>query len=227
MSQQNSEAQAMGMGLALVGVAFALLFFVLYAVACFVAIVLTIVALYALDHGLTIFGQTITPREARIFLASGVAGLIAVPLFALFCAALLQARFPGDWWPYILLGGYSFGAIGLSAAILGDEKTQVVAQAPAAPPATPPSLPSPPAGPVGQAAPPPVPAEAFRFASWDDETAHVTAVEARSSSRAVTTLRMGVGQPDPGRDCRACMTYEKLSQEEIQLLVAKYVRGVQ
>ena len=163
MSQRNSETDGMAMGLALVGMAFALLFMVLYAVACFVAIVLTLLALCAWNEPLHLTSKMIiTPREARIFIGSGIAGLIGLPVFVIFCAALFHLQIKPDWWGYILLGGYALGALGIGGAILGDEQEN----------GTPNFIASPPALPAPEREETPAPAKPpFRFASWDDEDA--------------------------------------------------------
>ena len=182
MSQRNSETDGMAMGLALVGAAFIMLFLVLYAVACFCAIVLSILAFCALEQPLTIYKWTITQREARIFLGSGITGLIGLPVFVIFCAALFQFKIQPDWWGYILLGGYSLGALGLGGSILDAEQNEAAASFIASPPALPPPTfdPSqcplhqsyfPPPGKDAQDEPPGAPGAAFRFASWDDEEA--------------------------------------------------------
>ena len=162
MSQRNNEIDGAAMGIAFVGAAFIMLFLVLYAVACFVAVVLSIVAFCALEKPLTIYKWTITPREARIFLGSGIAGLISVPVFVIFCAALFHLKIQPDWWGYILLGGYSVGALGIGSAILDAEQVEGAANFLATPPALPP--------PVQQSLPT-QPEKRFRFASWDDEDA--------------------------------------------------------
>lgn len=232
MAERNSETDGMFLGLAFVGFAVFALCFVFYAIACFAALALTIVALCALDHEITLFGETITPHEARVFLGSGLAGLVGLPVFMIFCAALLQARIPQEWWPYIFLGGYSLGALGLGGAILAGESEQAAQTAtrplppPAAPLALPSRLPSGPGG--GPSANADAPAASFRFASWDDEMPDVGFADAApepAASQAVTIVPPAAHRPEPGRDCRTCPLAMEWTEEEIQRLAAKYAGG--
>ena len=225
MAQRNSETDGMVMGLALVGAAVFIMFFIFYALACFAAIVFTILALCALDRDITIYKWTTTPREARIFLSCGIAGLIGLPVFVIFCAALLHARVPPEWWGYILLGGYSFGALGFSALIFEEEQKKEAAnfltlQTP--PPAAPFSLPSSPyGGPGGGSSSAP-----FQFASWDDEMPDSADARNGSDSRALTIVQPAANVPDAGRDCRGCGFNAQLSDEDIRRIVAKYTGGL-
>lgn len=84
MAQRNSEND----GLVFAAAVFFFMFVFLYAVACFIAVVLTIIAYFAWRTPVTILKWTITPREARIFICSGIAGMVGTLLFAVFCAAM-------------------------------------------------------------------------------------------------------------------------------------------
>ena len=163
MAQRNTENDGMIMGLALVGVAVLIMFAIFYALACFFALILTVIALCAWNENLTIGNWTVTTEEARVFIFGGLAGLVALPVFIVFCQMLFKFHIQPDWWGYIFLGGYSFGALGIGALFAEEQQKQeaskfLTMQEPARP-AAPPALPSP-------------PAEPFRFASWDDEAPH-------------------------------------------------------
>lgn len=232
MAQRNTENDSMIFGLALIGAAFCVLMFAVYALVCFAALILTIIALCALKQEITIYRWTTTPRDAAIFLGCGAAGLIGLPVFVLFCTMLLHGRVPPNWWGYLLLGGYSFGAVGLSALIFEDEQKRQAAnfltlQSPP-PPAAPVALPSSPSGgPGGGSSDAP-----FRFASWDDEVPDDPHQQARSDSRALTIVQPGAASPppgnfpDPGRSCQGCGFNMQMSDEEMQRLADRYARGL-
>lgn len=168
--QQNNEVNGMALGVIFVGACFFAMFIFVYAIACFVALVLSGVALRALKGPVTIYKWTTTPEEARVFLWSGFVGLTGLSAIILFSSALFQFRVNPDYWFHILLGGYSFGALGIGSMVI-DARQKEAAAALLLPPAPPSSgtsvMPSPPNGPWTPGA-----AEApFRFASWEDEFA--------------------------------------------------------
>lgn len=153
MSSNNNNSDAAGFAFVLAGLAlFALL---IYAVAAFMALVLTIVALFAWDKPLTLFGTTMAPQDARRFVYGGCIGAAVLPVFALFTSSFFGVVIAEWVWPHLFIGGYILGAYvgtdGLSDSQSTDAQTDVT-PSPALPPPAAPAQPEP-----------------FRFASWNDE----------------------------------------------------------
>ncbi len=156
-SNNDNSGAAVAVGL-MAATAFAMAMIV-YVVACFIALVCTVLSLLALTLNRPIplwGGNAVTPDEGRIFLISGLAGAVGVPVFALVCAWLLNSRVDPYWWFYLMTGGYSVVSIGVAAYLAENEPSaqpetlRVIDHNPPAPAiATPP--------------------EPFRFATWDDE----------------------------------------------------------
>lgn len=159
MSSNNNNGEAAGFAFVLAGLGlFALL---IYAVAAFLALVFTIVALFAWEKPLTLFGETLTPPEARRFVYGGCIGAAVLPAFALFTSVFFGVEFV-DWvWPHFFVVGYILGAIAGSDGASGPESIALQSHVP---PSS--ALPSP-AAPSSEPAQPQ--AQPFRFASWDDE----------------------------------------------------------
>jgi hypothetical protein len=162
MSQQNNGSSEMGLALALIGVGVFIFMAVIFAVAAFAALVLTIMCGFAWDNGLTIGKFTITREEARQFVARGVIGAFAVPLFALFAAILFNIHLREDVWIYLVIAGYAGGSIGVGM-MLESQAQEAAAKAAA--------MPAPMIGPPPSNQKPSARAEEkpFTFASWDDE----------------------------------------------------------
>ena len=162
MSQRNgtdSAGFAFVVVIAVIGVAMAIIF----ALAAFAALVLTVLCMFAWKDGLTIGEFSIEAHEARAFVLRGVLGAIILPVFAVFAAMLFGESISDDVWSYIFIGGYTLGSVGIEYLISQQET-------PAQPPA--------PTIPPRQITPPPIsdhtpaaPPRPFEFASWDDEEA--------------------------------------------------------
>ncbi len=179
---RNSEVNGMAFSLALVC---AVMFFVaaaIFAIAAFSALVLTVLCLIAWKDGLTIGSMTIEPHEARAFVVRGLLGTFIVPAFAAFTSALFRTEIEAQFWPYIFIGGYTLGSVGIEYHI-AEERNKAEASAQYLLPPMPVS--PPPAGerrastvapdhPCSQAQCPLLAAaqtRPFRYASWDDEEA--------------------------------------------------------
>lgn len=134
---------------------------IIFAVAAFLAYVFTILSLCAWNKPLRLFGHSIEPEEARAFVGRGLLGLFLLPAFAVFAALLFDIRLNPEVWPYLFVGGYTAGSVGIEYL-----RAQIDSDAhnlqDYTPPPQPISLPSREVrGPKEQ---PP-----FQFASWDDE----------------------------------------------------------
>jgi hypothetical protein len=161
MSSNNQDNGAT-MGLAIVIAGIALLAIVVYAAACFLALLLTIASICAWNKPRRILGETFYPHEARAFVGAGIVGAIGVPVFAKFCEIIFDTRVPDDYWFYLVTGGYSFVSIGYTMHLASEQERQKASKiidgdiewivGPS------PLQPEPEAQP-----------EPFRFASWDDE----------------------------------------------------------
>lgn len=160
MSQNNAkdELYTVGVIFAFIGAAAMVMVIFAFAVLAFVALVLTVVCLFAWTSPLTLGTWTLMPHEARAFVYRGLIGSGLSMAFTIFLIILFRIQVE-DWAiPYILLGGYTLGSLGielLNAQSGGDAPGQTVLQ------------------PEQHIAPPPQPyqppAKPFRFASWDDE----------------------------------------------------------
>lgn len=83
-SNNNSEF----MGLAIVGAIIGMAMMFMFALAAFVALVFTVLAICAWEKPLTLFGETLHPHEARAFVYRGLAGAVILPVFVAFCSVL-------------------------------------------------------------------------------------------------------------------------------------------
>lgn len=152
---QDAAAMAIFAVLAMIGI---FLFFV----AALFSLALTVVCIFAWNKERTIFGQTITPTEARAFITAGFIGAIVFGLFGefLYHADLLLESNRGGLGPV----GYVVGSLGWGAwyGKQQEEKERLARESQALERFT---------------APPPRPQTEWReepqrqyeFASWDDE----------------------------------------------------------
>ncbi len=159
MSSKNDESSALAMAVALVGAVFIAMAFLIAAFLAFLAFLFTVLSICAWNQPLTLGKLTIQPQEARAFVGRGLIGAVALPAFALFCAVLLGVPIDGEAWPYLLLGGYTVGSIGIEILMAQEADN--------APPTI--TLPVQPVEPPKRVVLPPPSATPFRFASWDDE----------------------------------------------------------
>jgi hypothetical protein len=152
------------MGLAIViGVlAAAALFF--FALLAFISLCLTVLCLLAWNRTLTIGKLSITPNEARGFIGMGFIGACLLPCFVWFCAVVFKVQIVPDYWPHIILAGYTLGSLGYVQHLEDEEAKAAAAAAPVMPVQN------------AQITPPPRMDEsprdagrpAFRYAQWDD-----------------------------------------------------------
>lgn len=160
MSSRNDEAQGMAVALGLVATAFIFAAMFVFAVATFLAVIMTLVAFYAWDKPRKLFGETLYPHEARAFVYGGIAGTFLLPIFAVFAAILLKFQIPEHYVPYLFIGGYVAGSFGV--AYLQEQAKDNGADL------NPPAEVKPPA-PSSPPARLDAPRQPFEYASWDDE----------------------------------------------------------
>ena len=157
-SNNNSDF----MGIAIVGAIIGVTMMLLFALAAFAALVFTVLAICAWNSPLTLFGETLYPHEARAFVYRGLAGAVILPVFAAFCSVLFDLTIQDAAWNYLILGGYTFGSLGLEIEIQKQREQQqaqmpVQEILPALPPREQPDIK--PAQPRQ---------DAFPFADWND-----------------------------------------------------------
>lgn len=159
MSSQNDETKGLIMIIAFFGAA--MLAMVVYAavIAAFFALVMTVVCFFAWNSPLTFGNTTLMPDAARGFVYRGLIGALLAAAFSVFAAIIFNFWIEDMAAPYILLGGYTFGSIGLEILNAMDESEAAASNQMIIPP-------SQEIAPPRQHEPPSVP---FRFASWDDE----------------------------------------------------------
>lgn len=158
MSSKNDETTAVVMVFACLGAMAIMLAAFVFAVLAFLSLLLTFVALCAWSRPRRIGKFILEPEEARAFVYRGLAGSFLLPTFVAFCALLFGFNIQDSVWPYLFLGGYVAGSIGIEI-LMADQNGGGGAVD-----ITPPQVPSAPP----RSLPRPEP-EPFRFASWDDE----------------------------------------------------------
>lgn len=163
MSQKNDETTAIAMVMAFAGAAVLMFFAVIVAIAAFATFVLTILCLLSWNRPLRIGGIVFIPEESRAFIHFGLAGSLLLPAFILFASLFLNIHINWNYLPYMTLGGYMLGSLGIFM-ILGQQTQEAAPGAEYVPPRA--QLPAPPQHALPRQQP-----ETFRFASWDDEEA--------------------------------------------------------
>lgn len=160
MSSNNNDNSGIAIGLAVIGAGMIVMALLLYAVAVFAAIILSVLCFCAWNDDLTLGSWTLTPGEARAFVRRGLIGAGLTPVFLQFCEVLFGVRINADYLIHLMLGGYAAGSIGIELMRANEAGPDIPA----------PRLPAPP---PAQIAPPksfiPSQPQPFRFASWDDE----------------------------------------------------------
>lgn len=125
-------------------------------VVAFVAF-LTLVAICAQFKTVRFAGETVTAKDGRAFLRNGAIGAFLALTVGPPIAIEMGYRPTDDWFPFLLIGGYTLGSIGITwmtEAFWGDEKTKEELIVPPIP--KPEML-------------PPAQKKVHAFAEWDDE----------------------------------------------------------
>lgn len=159
MSQNNAkdEVTVIAMIFAFIGAMAMFMMILAFAVLAFVALVLTVACLFAWNSPVTLGKWTLMPEEARGFVYRGLIGSVLLAAFSVFIGIMFDIRIEDRAVPYILLGGYTLGSIGLEIMMAqeqGDAPHQTII---------------PPSQQIAPPHAPESPAKPFRFASWDDE----------------------------------------------------------
>lgn len=112
MQNRNSPEEAMGW-MIFAGVAMAAIAFLV--VGAIIALMLTLVCFWAWNEERELFGEKITPHEARTFVTCGIVGGVIGAILG----AVADANSRGeDIAPWLAIGGYMFGSLGY-AGLLG------------------------------------------------------------------------------------------------------------
>ena len=160
MSQKNDETIGIAMIVGVIGAVFYVMALFFAAAALFLTFVVTLAALFAWNKPRRILNYTLYPWEARQFVYRGLAGAGVVPAFWLFCCAVFDLPFHGEYFHLVALGGYMLGSTGMQILLEQAQEGQ------AEPPAGYDALPQIAAEPKALPSPP---KKMFRYASWDDE----------------------------------------------------------
>jgi hypothetical protein len=160
MSSKNDENNAMIMVFAFIAAGAMILMMAVFALLAFIALVFTVLSLFAWSKPLTLAkGWTITPEEARAFVMRGVLGAPLLLIFCAFADILFDLRINSAYVPHILIAGYTLGSVGVEILLAQNQSES-----------TPDIIPSQQQLPTQpQNSMPSRPQEPFRFASWDDE----------------------------------------------------------
>lgn len=118
---------------------------------------LTLIAICAQFKTVHFAGEIITAKEGRAFLRNGAIGALLALMIVPQVATEMGYRPTEDWFPFLLLGGYSLGSIGITLmmeAFWGAEpaKEEMILPASRKPEIL-----------------PPAPKKTPVFAEWDDE----------------------------------------------------------
>ena len=156
MKDNENQGMLFGAGLAIMAA-------LIFAIMAFIAIILTVLALFAWNRPLRIGSLVVQPDEARSFVYRGLIGAVVLPAFIAFATALYGVAV--DWDSYlfhILLLGYVGGSLGLEMLFADAQPPHAegeIIHPPIERQITPPRP---------QQLPPPQ-SPPFRFASWDDD----------------------------------------------------------
>lgn len=153
----NNNGSEVGMAVALVGMTVAVLGVFIFALVSFLVLLLTILALASWNNRLYIGEIAPHPDDARAFVYSGLAGMILLPLFVVFCQLLIGLQFDNQYWIYVFVSGYDLGAI--IFLLVPDDFDQAVTTNRQLPATTN----------QNTEIIPPAQSIPFKYASWDDE----------------------------------------------------------
>ena len=110
MSSNNDNGNYAGVTVAAIFVVMAAFGVFIFALVSFLVLLLTILALLAWNKRLDIGVIALDPDDARGLVYCGLAGMILLPLFVVFCQLLIGFEFNSEYWLYVFIGGYDLGA---------------------------------------------------------------------------------------------------------------------
>lgn len=126
--QNNNGNSAVGLGVAFAFAAIWIFFALIYAVAAFVALVISVMAVIALFHPLHFGKYSLEEKEARAFLLRGIAGAFVLTGFCIFAEAMFNTRIRPDFWAHIIIAGYCLGSLG-GEVVIANQKEERERQA--------------------------------------------------------------------------------------------------
>jgi hypothetical protein len=162
MSQNNnSEMNGMIFLMAILGAGFIFMAGILAVLLALFSAFMTVIALWAWNNPRVFMKQVILPKEARLYVWSGILGSLILPMLIVIASGYMQFTVPDDYMPLIAIVGYSLAANGIAIILAKiDEANAIDAQ-------------------TIDAMPPPQsiqprpqiekPKQPFEFATWDDE----------------------------------------------------------
>ena len=163
MSSNKNDNSAAATAVGAVGAGLAFMAVFLFAVAAFVASVLTILCVIACYRPLKIGKWTLSTEEAAWFLIRGSAGSFLVPAFVLFCDIAFNLGVVWYYLPHMMVFGYVMGSLGweiLTAESNPQPEVEILPPVQQLPPQSRQAQPS-----VWQQQD----SQPFGYASWDDE----------------------------------------------------------
>ncbi|WP_421693232.1 hypothetical protein [Aestuariivirga sp.] len=159
MSSKNDETSGIAIAIGIFAAGAIIMGVLIYAIAVFFSLALTVLSIFAWNKPLTLWGNTATPRDARRFVGAGLIGVACAPVIVLFGCALFGFVIEKQYWIHIYLGGYAIGSLGVAYLDLKQEEAEAAARALIVPPTMPPAPPK-----TIQSHP-----EDFTFADWSDD----------------------------------------------------------
>ncbi len=161
MSQNNNEVNGYAVVFAILGAGFIFMAGILAILLALFSAFMTGVAIWAWNKPRVFMKQVILPKEARLYVWSGIAGSLILPMLAVIASGYMDFTIPDDYMPLIAIFGYSVAANGIAIIVAKiDEANGSHAQTIDVTP-TPQTI-----QPRSQLDAPKKP---FEFATWDDE----------------------------------------------------------
>lgn len=159
-SNQNAEGMAALFLIAIAVLIFQIMFAVVLAVGIIVGVVVTLLCLIAWNKPLPLFGEVVTPLEARCFVLGGIASACGV-MFVFALAGEIGLPFPltDRFYAVMALIGYLYGGFGSTELAEQIRSARAAQELQSRQEILPPLAPPPP--------PPYVPP--FDYADWNDE----------------------------------------------------------
>lgn len=159
MSQNNSETNGMIFVMAILGVGFIFMAGILAVLLALFSAFMTGVALWAWNKPRIFMKQVILPKEARLYVYSGLAGSLILPMLVAIASSYMDFMVADEYVLLIVILGYSLASNGVAMIMAKIEEangtdTQTIDVT------------------ATQVPPQPMiekPRQPFEFATWDDE----------------------------------------------------------
>ena len=117
MSQNNNEVNGYAIVFAILGAGFIFMAGILAILLALFSAFMTGVAIWALNKPRVFMKQVILPKEARLYVWSGIAGSLLLPMLAIIASGYMDFTIPDDYVPLIAILGYSLAANGIAIIV--------------------------------------------------------------------------------------------------------------